>query len=565
MSVINISGQAPDASQSFAGGEQQQGQAQPQQTVQHQPAPSPQQHPQQVAQQASGAHAAVPATAYQPHPPAALPPYSPMQATRPVDQAPQADMLGAPPTLTPTATTSNPRQRSSIACLHCRRSKIRCVNTGIDTQCNACRNSGRDCRYSVEISKRGRIGDDDADRTPKRTKSRKSDVSGVDDAALKGMKNETLFDGEPVQGREFKDGARGLVEDGILDPTILTSQVWSELFELFETHCGTDLAFLHSPTFSKRLRESPDLHLTKAGVNEQQRKSHDPSKLPGWEMLVLGILALTARFHPAVVRHLCGGRGGEKDREPVHASEHYATVLRALLVGSRGNYIGQPNLAKIQALLMLGLYEWGICNGVKAWIHVGLAIRMAQAMGLQFEDDQEYQPLALSSATRIEALHLEIGESAPSNEPLDPTSHDAFVEEEMRRRTFWSCFIMDRCLSSGKFRPSMLMLDDVRLQLPCSQNAFLFGDRVCTALIDGNCSGTGARTKLKAAAFRQWLQKRTAEAEAGTFPGESFGDDVNDFQIQCEHGTSEGILSIHVRMVEIWGRIAKWTCAGGIR
>ncbi|KAI5806813.1 hypothetical protein DFH27DRAFT_523728 [Peziza echinospora] len=39
--------------------------------------------------------------------------------------------------------------RSSIACARCRRSKVKCVNSGVHTTCKACESSGRDCVYPV--------------------------------------------------------------------------------------------------------------------------------------------------------------------------------------------------------------------------------------------------------------------------------------------------------------------------------------------------------------------------------------------------------------------------------
>jgi hypothetical protein len=39
--------------------------------------------------------------------------------------------------------------RSSIACARCRRSKVKCVNNGIGTQCRACETTGRECTYPV--------------------------------------------------------------------------------------------------------------------------------------------------------------------------------------------------------------------------------------------------------------------------------------------------------------------------------------------------------------------------------------------------------------------------------
>jgi len=44
------------------------------------------------------------------------------------------------------------RMRSSIACVRCRRSKVKCVNNGINTTCRSCEASGRDCTYPVPVS-----------------------------------------------------------------------------------------------------------------------------------------------------------------------------------------------------------------------------------------------------------------------------------------------------------------------------------------------------------------------------------------------------------------------------
>ena len=37
--------------------------------------------------------------------------------------------------------------RSSIACARCRRSKVKCINNGVNTTCRACETSGRECTY----------------------------------------------------------------------------------------------------------------------------------------------------------------------------------------------------------------------------------------------------------------------------------------------------------------------------------------------------------------------------------------------------------------------------------
>ena len=345
-----------------------------------------------------------------------------------------------------------------------------------------------------------------------------------------------------------------------MDAKLLTPQVWQEVFELFQLHFSTDLPFLHGPTFLNPLR-GPAASLS-AVINPAPEPQDAEKKLPGFEMLLLGVLTLTARFHPRLVAYHSSS-SPESSTHPVKASEYYATALRAMLAGEQGAYMGKPNLYQVQALLMLGLHEWGMCKGVKAWIYVGCAIRMAQAMGLQYGDGVDDVPWAVSSATQIEAQHL--GLRTGKESCLDPTSSEVFVEEEIRRRTVWSCFIMDRYLSSGKYRPTMLAVDDIRVQLPSSDNAFAFGERACTNLINGECSGSGVRAAQRAHMLSITGRRVTPESRERSKlepdgNGRRYENTTNHgeaLQIPCETGSDESILSRFVRMVEIWGKIAK--------
>ena len=49
-------------------------------------------------------------------------------------------------------------------------------------------------------------------------------------------------------------------------------------------------------------------------------------------------------------------------------------------------------------------------------------------------------------------------------------------EQEVRRRTLWSCFIMDRLVSFICSRPQTLRSVKLRVQLPCPERQFLFGE-----------------------------------------------------------------------------------------
>ncbi|KAL0929689.1 C6 transcription factor [Colletotrichum truncatum] len=119
-----------------------------------------------------------------------------------------------------------------------------------------------------------------------------------------------------------------------------------------------------------------------------------------------------------------------------------------------GSFVSATSIGsveRVQALLMLGLYEWISPNheGLRAWMLVGAAGRMAQALRLGYEartHSSEHYPVM--------------------------TPDEVIVDREVRRRTMFSCFIFDRLISCGKERPSLIRSEDVHVQLPCGKDEF---------------------------------------------------------------------------------------------
>src|SRR3569833_873196 len=104
-------------------------------------------------------------------------------------------------------------------------------------------------------------------------------------------------------------------------------------------------------------------------------------------------------------------------------------------------------------------------------MYVGIAIRMAQALGLGFGDvpersDRESPPIRSLSAAAAAA------ESRVSDEKM--------IAREVRRRTMFSCLVLDRMLSCGKERVSTIQSEDLQIQLPCSEMSFDLADDVHT-------------------------------------------------------------------------------------
>jgi len=108
-----------------------------------------------------------------------------------------------------------------------------------------------------------------------------------------------------------------------------------------------------------------------------------------------------------------------------------------------------------------------------------------------------------------------------ASQKQDANVRERAIEKEVRRRTLWSCFIMDRMLSAGKYRQIMISVNQLKVLLPCSDDQFLFVHDVRTSFLD----------KLA----------------------------------QPNENVDDGDLGFYIRLNEIFGRLSQWSCAGGRR
>lgn len=125
-------------------------------------------------------------------------------------------------------------------------------------------------------------------------------------------------------------------------------------------------------------------------------------------------------------------------------------------------------VSAIQANLILALCDLLSNAESLAWMHTGFAIRMAQAMRL----GQEFH--ARQSAR----------------------------EKEVRRRTFWACFVMDRLVAFSTGRPITLRLANIGSRLPCPDQDFFFEEEEEAGLYLHDLVENGiARSRLHTLAF----------------------------------------------------------------
>ncbi|KDN69889.1 putative fungal specific transcription factor domain-containing protein [Colletotrichum sublineola] len=375
-----------------------------------------------------------------------------------------------------------PPMRSSIACLRCRKSKIKCDNDNTGSPCDTCIKAGHKCEFPDPTPLPAKRAEPPA--VPKQEKD-----AGHDRKRVKKLEEAT-----------FSEGRTGTVyAQEVLSAPYLTVDMWHQLFDIYKLHFATELPFLHLPTL-KGIIHSKDTRKPSAESN----------------LVLLGILALTARFQPELVKYVAHisydkvagpkSRGALPRPEPFMASEYFANALTKAL-GSLESALTSANVVKVQAFLMLGLYKWSQPNGgLAAWMYVGVAIRMAQGLKLGFGD----KPLRKKP----------LGPPPRSNQSTANFPSEKWKDQEIKRRTMFSCLILDRLLSCGSDRVSMVRSEDLQIQLPCTEHAFDLGRVVYTGFL----------------------------RQVGR---------------EMERPIDDSVLSRFVQLADFWGDITKYSFAGG--
>ena len=174
--------------------------------------------------------------------------------------------------------------------------------------------------------------------------------------------------------------------------------------------------------------------------------------------MVLAICAISARFskHPAV-RH-----------EPASlAGEQYAIEARRQLLKN----FDVANITNLTVCIILGMHELGSSYGGGSWAFGAMATGMAHAM----------------------RLHKEVDLDPPHNQRPDhipeeglPGDCMSFTDEEIRRRSMWACFVMDRLNSAASGRPWTINELDMEIQLPVNDRNIQLDSPAITERLDGS-------------------------------------------------------------------------------
>jgi hypothetical protein len=424
------------------------------------------------------------------------------------------------------------RKRLPLACIACRRKKIRC--SGQKPACKHCLRSRVPCVYKVNARKATprtdymamldkrlkrmeerviRLIPKDGNATsvprailkpthghnlsksPKRgTKRTAQEASGAKidfDSWARSGPGASGFDPPPHPSRADNDTS--LLTDGAehLPPMDIQLHLAETYFEFVY---GQSYPLLHKPTFMRNLVTG---------------------SIP--PVLVLSVCAISARFsshhrlrtEPAFLR-----------------GEEWARPAREIAL----RRYDAPNITVLTSYLLLALHEFGTCQGKRSWVLGGMAQRMVFMLQLHKDEDKSVAVGGGDINGNVDGtvkgtvngtVNGTINGSDPSAE--QEMSH---TDKEIRRRVMWSCFIMDRFVSSGTDRPLTFPEDCIYTPLPVKESMFLMGIGGPTEYLDGS------------------PDCRSPNGDAGQ---------------ASNMGTSAYIL----RLVAIWGRLVAYFNLGG--
>lgn len=355
------------------------------------------------------------------------------------------------------------RKRLPLACIACRRKKIRC--SGEKPACKHCSRSRIPCVYKVTTRKAAPRTDYMAmlDKRLKRMEDRVIKTIPKDETrdmaaigrsvvrpgapaqASRAQKKRTADEAFTSEMEQWSHGNHGLQDTFPVSresraaegPSLLTEgaeflpslEIQEHLAEVFfDCVYGQSYLLLHKPSFMRRLRA----------------RTVPPA-------LILAVCAVSARFstHPQM-----------NSEPPFLRGENWANPAAKIALRRHD----EPNITILTVFLLLGLHEFGTCHGGRSWSFGGQAMRMAYA--LQLHRELDYDP-----------------QLSQSNEAGTQLS---FTDREIRRRTMWASFVMDRYNSSGSQRPPIGNEKFMQIQLPIKESHFQMEIPGPTEDLEGN-------------------------------------------------------------------------------
>ncbi|KAH8805951.1 fungal-specific transcription factor domain-containing protein [Xylogone sp. PMI_703] len=345
-----------------------------------------------------------------------------------------------------------PRKRLAIACITCREKKIKCDPDF--PRCVQCEKFGRVCKFKNAPRGGGGQGSpdtppDDADEPPRPASSRADNASfrgekranghqspsrhGSPESDMRSTKRRRhtgyseytpvpseasprTVDASPsanwVEPNVNRPIDHSIVRDWQVNPYSKQPALMNELLTMFFKHIP-ETAYSFFP-------ETP----FRTWISSPAEKSLDDL------MVIYAVLALSTIFAANL--------------------DHKNRAVRFAAIARYASDNRHFSIQLVQTRLMLSLYYFANNNPNDAWDYCGAGLRAASGLKLNLEMEKTYD-----NSLRV-----------------FPYGLDRHGYAECRRRTFWSCFMMDRLNGFCSGNLTTINTDDIFLRLPCNTKSF---------------------------------------------------------------------------------------------
>lgn len=191
-------------------------------------------------------------------------------------------------------------------------------------------------------------------------------------------------------------------------------------------------------------------------LNKHILASHVRSKQAS-KFLISSVLALTARFCPADMFQLTT----DSDSEPGHEWRTGAQFLKAAKEQLMC-LMAVPAPDVVAGLIVLSWAEFGSNSGEGGlWMFSGMAIRMAQDLGLHRSDTTDLDP---------QAAFYDHAPPSPDGIRVPTDQQSTLHQQKSRLVMFWSVFNLDVYVSLLMGRPPTIRRAEIKVPLPTSDD-----------------------------------------------------------------------------------------------
>jgi hypothetical protein len=209
---------------------------------------------------------------------------------------------------------------------------------------------------------------------------------------------------------------------------------------------------------------------------QQERFMRDLEEKQVDAILVDAVCALAARFsnNPLITGKTDGLNKDDRPEKPKMPPSEYGSAFAQRAKSAIPDTFACPSVAVVQAALLLAYDEFGSSRDSGLWMYLGIAIRMAQDLGMQTLEGLKFEgrggptPKSVkATSARSKGIPNLKSPIALKDEPMPSSeAEEQRAVERERIDTFWCVFFLDRVISSGTGRPVTLKDGDIELSFP---------------------------------------------------------------------------------------------------